>query len=147
MIIGCILKMVKQNPDEYKSLPLSVHEDDVEESHLLRGEYRIILQLSSVLNHGKLAKNIVDTAIDSNQHMQNLREVIYTYKCKLRQVELENTQYKQLYQITKNYLIRYFFLIVFCDYCLDTMETTFLEWLENRREITHIIRNENQDLS
>ena len=154
MIISCIMKMVKTcgTSELYKSLTLenlNVYDDDIEESHLLRGEYRIILQLMSVLSQGKLAKNIVDTAIDANQQMQNLREAIYTYKCKLRQTGPNTKQYAQLHQITKNYLIRYFFLIVFCDYYLDNhaSKSSFVGWLIERREITHIIRNENQDLS
>ena len=142
--------MIKSNTDMYKSITidnLSVYEDDVEESHLLRGDYRIILQLLSVLAHGKTAKNIVDKAIDANNQMQNLREAIYTFKCKLRHMEPNTKQYMQLHQITKNYLIRYFFLIVFGDYCLENNGCTFVEWLKDRREIKHIMRDDNQDLS
>eukprot|EP00834_Sanchytrium_tribonematis_P007654 NODE_726_length_4415_cov_0.494556.p1 type:complete len:1175 gc:universal NODE_726_length_4415_cov_0.494556:3709-185(-) len=152
MIIACILKLVRSDylSEMYKSSTndnLKIYDDEVEEFHLLRGEYRIILQLMSVLSQGKVAKSIVDTAIDANQHLQNLREAIYTFKCKLRQMDPQTKQYSQLHQVTINYLIRYFFLIVFCDYSLDKSKQSFVDWLKDRREVTNIIRNENQDLS
>ena len=43
------------------------------------GEYKIILQLVSVLSHGKLAKRLTDRAIDQMQDVQNLRKAIYEY--------------------------------------------------------------------
>lgn len=41
------------------------------------GEYKVILQLVSVLSHGKLAKRLTDRAIDQMQDVQNLRKAIY----------------------------------------------------------------------
>lgn len=46
------------------------------------GEYKVILQLVSVLSHGKLAKRLTDRAIDQMQDVQNLRKAIY--ECVLR---------------------------------------------------------------
>ena len=43
------------------------------------GEYKVILQLVSVLSHGKLAKRLTDRAIDQMQDVQNLRKAIYEY--------------------------------------------------------------------
>ena len=47
----------------------------------LAGEYKVILQLVSVLSHGKLAKRLTDRAIDQMQDVQNLRKSIYEYAC------------------------------------------------------------------
>ena len=41
------------------------------------GEYKLILQLVSVLSHGKIAKTLADRAIDLMQDVQNLRKAIY----------------------------------------------------------------------
>lgn len=45
----------------------------------LTGEYKTILQLVSVLSHGKMAKRLTDRAIDLMQDVQNIRKAIYEY--------------------------------------------------------------------
>lgn len=45
----------------------------------LAGEYKTILQLVSVLSHGKMAKRLTDRAIDLMQDVQNIRKAIYEY--------------------------------------------------------------------
>ena len=52
------------------------------------GEYKVILQLVSVMAHGKLAKRLTDQAVDLMQDVQNLRKAIYEYAVLLTLVEL-----------------------------------------------------------
>ncbi len=52
------------------------------------GEYKVILQLVSVLSHGKLAKRLTDRAIDQMQDVQNLRKAIYEYVQPLNDLSL-----------------------------------------------------------
>ena len=55
----------------------AAHESDTDGIRV--GEYKVILQLVSVLSHGKLAKRLTDRAIDQMQDVQNLRKAIYEY--------------------------------------------------------------------
>lgn len=106
----------------------------------LRGEYKLIAQVLTVLDHGKRAKRLVDAALDSCSHIQNLRTAIYDFK-------LQDGGDRGL-----NYLLRYFFLIVFAEYLIEREEElaagdqkrgqaakSFVDWLGERREITHMI--------
>ncbi|KAI9486886.1 MAG: inositol hexakisphosphate-domain-containing protein [Benjaminiella poitrasii] len=154
----------------------SENEGSMEESYH-NGEFKIILQLISVLTYGKLAKCLTDKAINMCDHMQNLRRAIYDYKLRMDAIEDQlSKQYKNIREVALNYLIRYFYLIVFANYlleqlafsklekqtneneanredeeeaiCDDGMDkaTTFKLWLDNRREITNILKLQSVDL-
>lgn len=93
---------------------------------LLAGEYKVILQLVSVLSHGKLAKRLTDRAIDQMQDVQNLRKAIYecvsrslhtpletdvlmvvrlcSYKLKVDACEKGSAKQRKLMDIGVNYL-------------------------------------------
>ncbi|KAI8971777.1 inositol hexakisphosphate-domain-containing protein [Mycotypha africana] len=150
-------------------------EDFVERSYH-DGEFKIILQLVSILTYGKLAKRLADKAINICDHMQNLRRAIYDYKLHLNTIEDHNSkQYKSIREVALNYLIRYFYLIVFANYLLEELSATkhmndndqnkqnieeqeaicndrvsnvcsFKNWLEDRREITNILTLKHVDL-
>ncbi|KAG2217368.1 hypothetical protein INT45_012238 [Circinella minor] len=149
-----------------------------EQQRYQHGEYKIILRLVSVLTFGKRAKKLTDRAINMCDHMQNLRTAVYDFKLRLEAMEDRTCKkYKETRQVAHNYLVRYFYLIVFANYLLEemghlttlsscstitkTMEeeedtivddearkiTTFKEWLKGRREITNIIHRQSFDLS
>ncbi|KAJ3409888.1 hypothetical protein HDV05_004169 [Chytridiales sp. JEL 0842] len=107
------------------------YNDDSEEDRIkeryLKGEYKIILQLLGVLENGRLAKYLTDSAIDSCEHMQNLRKAIYDYKLRVEALEAKTRKWAILRDIGLNYLIRYFYLIVFADYLLEEMSAPSLE--------------------
>lgn len=151
---------------------LSLYNLDEDEAHqaserYTNGEYKIILQLVSALTYGKLAKRLTDHAINECDHMQNLRKAIYDYKLRLDALEIGSQKYRATREVGLNYLVRYFYLIVFANYLLEEMvhqddnsssdgdqdtneETilddeakkivTFSQWLKGRREITNIIK-------
>lgn len=150
---------------------LSLYNLDEDEAHqaaerYTNGEYTIILQLVSALTYGKLAKRLTDHAINECDHMQNLRKAIYDYKIRLDALEVGSQKYHATREVGLNYLVRYFYLIVFANYLLEEMvsqddgssdgdqdnneETilddeakkiiTFSQWLKGRREITNIIK-------
>lgn len=149
-------------------------EDSMEESYH-NGEFKIILQLVSMLTYGKLAKRLTDKAINMCDHMQNLRKAIYDYKLRMDAIEdPKSKQYKAIKEVALNYLIRYFYLIVFANYlleqlaltkmqqqsdtttpnepdaiCDETMDkaSTFKSWLQSRREITNILKLQPVELS
>ncbi|CAO3608947.1 unnamed protein product [Cunninghamella echinulata] len=96
--------------------------DDVydERERYLNGEYKIILQLVSVLTYGKLAKRLTDQAINMCDHMQNLRKAIYDYRIRMESMEdRRSKKYLTTREVALNYLVRYFYLIVFADYLLE----------------------------
>ncbi len=124
-----------------------------------RGEYRIILQLISVLQYGKLSKMLTDKAIDMCEHLQNLRSAIYDYKLRMEASEVGSKKHEQLKEVGLNYLVRYFYLITFADYLLEVLAqrdemdsnldiplTAFSEWLRDRKEIKNILKSSNQCL-
>ncbi|KAI9267887.1 inositol hexakisphosphate-domain-containing protein [Phascolomyces articulosus] len=134
------------------------------------GEYKIVLQLVSVLTYGKRAKKLTDRAINMCDHMQNLRTAVYDFKLRLEAIEDRSSKkYKETRLVAQNYLVRYFYLIVFANYLLEEMGTlslsssscqeetivddearkitTFKEWLKGRREISNIIHLQSFDLS
>ena len=157
-------------------------DDDNDESHEEReryqnGEYRVILQLVSVLSFGKLAKRLTDQAINMCDHMQNLRRAIYDYKLRIEAMTDQGSKkWRAAREVAHNYLVRYFYLVVFANYLLEEMSTTvmsaqggeeyneddssastafkeakklttFKEWLKGRREIVNIITLQPLDLS
>ncbi|RUS27280.1 hypothetical protein BC938DRAFT_483485 [Jimgerdemannia flammicorona] len=144
MVIACLMGMILNNDAaldmagsyivDDSSVPFSVEEettsfsDDTEaekynsRNRYLNGEYKIILQLVGVLTFGKLAKRRTDQAIDLCEHMQNLRKAIYDYKLRVEGTETTGTRmWLGLREVGLNYLIRYFYLIVFADYLLEEM--------------------------
>jgi hypothetical protein len=177
MVTACLLAMVVNNdylsPGRKKSVSLespietrngqfmAEAEESLEESYR-NGEYRIILQVVSVLTYGKLAKRLTDKAINMCDHMQNLRRAIFDYKLRLDTIEDQHSkQYKSTREVAFNYLIRYFYLIVFADYLLEELggkkecltpdgeeaicdnemkQDSFSTWLGHRREITNILK-------
>ncbi|KAI7904707.1 inositol hexakisphosphate-domain-containing protein [Cokeromyces recurvatus] len=90
------------------------------------GEYRVILQLVSVLTYGKLAKRLTDQAINMFDHMQNLRKAIYDYKLRIEAMTDQGSKkWRATREVALNYLVRYFYLIVFANYLLEEMSNGF----------------------
>ncbi|TFK90507.1 hypothetical protein K466DRAFT_660775 [Polyporus arcularius HHB13444] len=120
-----------------------------EEEAYLEGEYKVILQLVSVLSHGKLAKRLTDRAIDQMQDVQNLRKAIYDYKLKVDACEKGSAKQRKLMDLGVNYLYRYGTLIVFANYLIEMREgqaeVSFPEWLQTRREITTLLGRRSLD--
>ncbi|KAI0635643.1 inositol hexakisphosphate-domain-containing protein [Trametes polyzona] len=121
-----------------------------EEEAYLQGEYKVILQLVSVLSHGKLAKRLTDRAIDQMQDVQNLRKAIYDYKLKVEACEKGSAKQRKLMDIGVNYLYRYGTLIVFANYLIEmregkSEEVSFPAWLQERREITMLLGRRSLD--
>jgi hypothetical protein len=189
MIVASLLSMILSNDaigdmaDSFMADTTVINLDsdsDNDESHEEReryqnGEYRVILQLVSVLSYGKLAKRLTDQAINMCDHMQNLRKAIYDYKLRIEAMTDQGSKkWRAAREVALNYLVRYFYLVVFANYLLEEMGTTistaddsedddiqqdhnafkearklttFKEWLKNRREIVNIISLQSLDLS
>jgi hypothetical protein len=109
--------------------------------------------------------------------MQNLRKAIYDYKLRIEAMTDQGSKkWRVAREAAFNYLVRYFYLIVFANYLLEEMGTpsfvtsdsedednkisspntafkearkltTFKEWLKGRREIVNIISLQSVDLS
>ncbi|KAI8912645.1 inositol hexakisphosphate-domain-containing protein [Gorgonomyces haynaldii] len=166
MVVTCVMQMIVGNPTVVQDLTkqlrdaslgsLLVDEDSAQAAMAyLQGQYKIIQQLISVLNHGKIAKYIVDHAIDSCEHMQNLRTCIHDYRSRLTKLQPGTEKYDYTLETGCNYLIRYFYLITFADYLLETWSqwslgkprpTTFSIWLKERREIQTIVQSGQHNL-
>ena len=79
LMLGTLLVIRQATSLDFRLTPvLSQHECGLG-ADSSAGEYKVILQLVSVLSHGKLAKRLTDRAIDQMQDVQNLRKAIYEY--------------------------------------------------------------------
>ncbi|POY76292.1 hypothetical protein BMF94_0487 [Rhodotorula taiwanensis] len=100
------------------------HWDGREAEPLLNGEYRLVLQLVGVLQHGKLAKRLTDRAIDDMEAVQNLRTAIYSFKLRVEAADEGSKKREKLFEQALNYLYRYATLIVFANFLLDKTSHT-----------------------
>ncbi|TFK28151.1 hypothetical protein FA15DRAFT_753712 [Coprinopsis marcescibilis] len=124
-----------------------------EEEAFLAGEYKSILKLVGVLSHGKVAKRLTDRAIDLMQDVQNLRKAIYDYKIKTEALDINSDKFRQMHNLTINYLYRYGTLIVFANYLIEAQERedkessfpSFPDWLHEHREITMLLSRRSLD--
>ncbi|KAF7727042.1 hypothetical protein EC973_008089 [Apophysomyces ossiformis] len=140
MVTACLMSMILNNDcagdmtgsfivDGVESSAFLYNGED-DESHEEReryqnGEYKIVLQLVSVLTYGKLAKRLTDQAINMCDHMQNLRKAVYDYKLRLDAIEDQGSKkWHTTREVALNYLVRYFYLIVFANYLLEEMGNT-----------------------
>lgn len=141
---------------------LNMQEENLDENEISRykkGDYKIILQLISVLQYGKISKKLTDKAIDLCEQLQNLRVAVYDYKLRTEACEPGSAKYETLLSIGLNYLVRYFYLITFADYLLQTMTSlspqsltkseypSFSHWLKERQEILNLVDTCNQSLN
>lgn len=133
---------------EFQSETESIDSDNLCYRYLA-GEYKIIMNLLQVLEHGKLAKRLLDLAIDQCEAIQNLRKAIYDFK--LRDSRISQSDRDR----GLNYLLRYYFLVAFAEYLLeiDNVEQSspgrsFASWLSDRREISNMVsRRDHIDFS
>lgn len=162
MVVASLLSMILSNnaisdmADSFMvdtiSSPFDYPDDESHEERdrFQNGEYRIILQLVSVLSFGKLAKRLTGQAMNMCDHMQNLRKAIYDYKLRIEAMDHGSKKWRAAREVAINYLVRYFYLIVFANYLLEGQEDTivsFKEWLKGRREIVNIISLQSIELS
>lgn len=144
MVISAIIHLVL-NGFAMETPPLSASSAaDSPNRRYLMGEYKLILHLLTVLEHGKQAKRYTDMAIDLCSHIQNLREAILNFK-----LRFEASPSHSVREMGLNYLIRYFYLIVFAEFVLQrrgsavgkgaAVESEFSEWLQERREIPNLV--------
>jgi len=160
MVSACLIATsMNLNRDECMSgiEPDSVVEDydavdgPSEEEAYLQGEYKIILQLVGVLSHGKTAKRLTDDAVDLMQDVQNLRKAVYDNKLKVEACAKGSAKHTKLFNLAVSYLYRYGVLIVFANFLIErrfgeaSQDTTFPEWLSERREITKLLGRRSLD--
>ncbi|KAJ3024316.1 UNVERIFIED_CONTAM: hypothetical protein HDU68_008233 [Siphonaria sp. JEL0065] len=177
IVIACLLEMIVGNQTLKTSIPVGLNaedlnapispmlfgpggaiatENDKSYERFNAGEFKIILQLLSALEYGRLAKKLTDRAIDKCEHLQNLRVAIYDYKLRLEALEAHSQKWVAMKSVGLNYLMRYFYLIVFAEYLIEEMcessewpakpKQTFSRWLSDRREIQNISKRANQSL-
>ena len=116
---------------------------------LLEGEYRSVMSLVRVLQRGPETKATVDWAIDQcGPTVGNLRLDIF--ECRRLAVQQsargsEDPLEEELSPQTiarglgNHYLRRYFLLIAYGAYLLDTEGSSFVTWVHKRPEIKHLL--------
>eukprot|EP01112_Ceratiomyxa_fruticulosa_P019295 TRINITY_DN6298_c0_g1_i8.p1 TRINITY_DN6298_c0_g1~~TRINITY_DN6298_c0_g1_i8.p1 ORF type:complete len:1335 (+),score=311.73 TRINITY_DN6298_c0_g1_i8:1509-5513(+) len=129
----------------------------------LNGDFNLIIRLAQILEGGLRTKAIVDQVINVCGTFQNLRTCIFAVKEKIPEISLAaSTEWSNknaaLYEkirtaceVTYFYLIRYFYLIAFCEYLQDfslssTQNITFVEWMEARSEIQLLLSESRKNL-
>ncbi|SGZ32317.1 BQ5605_C040g11854 [Microbotryum silenes-dioicae] len=85
---------------------ISVTWDGHESDPYISGEYKIVLQLVSLLQYGKLAKKLVDRAIDTCEGVQNLRRAVYDFKLRAEASDEGSKKHRKTFGVAVNYLYR-----------------------------------------
>lgn len=131
--------------------------DGREAEPYLAGEYKVILQLVGVLPYGKAAKRLTDKAIDNMEAVQNLRRAVYDFKLRAEAAPLGSKKHRKIFEVALNYLYRLATLYIFSNYLLEKKvalergvpegagEWRFQDWIERRREITHVLSRRTLD--
>lgn len=155
MIISSLVYLIRNEVAvDSKMSPADIGDEDYYNKHYLAGEYKLILHLVSVLDHGKESKRFADFAIDMCSAIQNLREAIFNFKIRCESSKTDGVdEEKRLVEtrsIGLNYLVRYFYLIVFAEFLLqrtkagleaEAGDAEFSVWLIERREIVNLLSN------
>lgn len=136
MIIASLIVSVREYGQDWlkrRRLLDTADASEADESRELRedelrmdGEYRCILQLVGVLSYGRLAKILLDHAIDRMDTIQNLRQAISVMKLRADSAEPHTPRHRQLMSVFQNYLARYGYLIAFASYLLDKMHSAMV---------------------
>lgn len=158
VVVAMLIASIVDNDDVFTDqMSGSIIQDNADDSAsseseaYLNGEYRLVLQLLSVLKYGRLAKNMTDKAVDLAQHIQNLRRAVYDYKLRAESMDETSAKYHTTFEVGMNYLIRYFYLIAFAEYLLemeaDHETQSFASWIRSRREVGNILAKKNLDFS
>lgn len=118
---------------------------------LLRGEYKVVIRLIRVIYKGRVCKILTDRAVDQCSHIQNLREAIYDTKMKHDMLERTSPERPGAFHRAFNYLARYFYLVAFTGYLLETLlakkenpdthPPTFVEWIRVRPELSNLLND------
>ncbi|WRT69446.1 uncharacterized protein IL334_006432 [Kwoniella shivajii] len=156
MTVACLIATVASD-NEVLDLDSSDDDFDDEEpmpetNQYLKGEYKTILQLVTVMSHGKEAKKITDRAINVMEGVQNLRKAVYDFKLQVDATEPGSSKYKAQSTRAINYLYRYGALIVLANFLLEIKEqgiplkdADFPAWFEQHREIRSILSRKGLD--
>lgn len=155
MVISSIIHLVRNSISIATSSPIirsNTQEDN--NKRYISGEYKIILHLVTTLEHGKESKRYADYAIDLCSHIQNLREAIFNFKLHVESAAEKSMDahakkaHEDLMEMGINYLVRYFYLIVFAEFVIQRAvskgpspaeDGEFSTWLHNRREILNLV--------
>lgn len=158
MIISSIIHLVRNSSPVAVPSPIINAEDsdnqEVFNKRYLSGEYKIILHLVTTLEHGKESKRYADYAVDLCSHIQNLREAIFNFKLRIESANEKSMDtnahkaHEDLVEMGINYLVRYFYLIVFAEFVMQRAskkgqspaeDGEFSAWLHERREILNLV--------
>ncbi|WWC93062.1 uncharacterized protein L201_008027 [Kwoniella dendrophila CBS 6074] len=158
MTVACLIASIAaDHKDQVLEFDDSDDETDHDEPmpeahHYLNGEYKTILQLVTVMSHGKEAKKITDHAINLMEGVQNLRKAVYDFKLYVDAAEPGSAKHKAQFTRAINYLYRYGALIVLANFLLETKEkgisleeSDFVTWFDQHREIGSILSRKSLD--
>jgi len=165
MVLACLMQDVVQGHDqgrEYRELVVDRNEipdpeEAEEEAHRLLplryqrfGQYKVVDALYNYIPEARAAKAHLDHILDlcgppstGGTGLQNLRECIQWTEDKFNfEPKIKKPFWKQM---SKNFIERYMYLIVFTTYLKErasrNFDITFVLWLDIRAEIREIISN------
>ncbi|KAE9052072.1 hypothetical protein PR001_g840 [Phytophthora rubi] len=115
MVIGRLI--CQRHTLNVNNLTLSTEEE--RETHVKSGNFAVIREVQTRLKNGREAKRWVDTAIDECATICNIRTVINEYH-DLSNAEAKPAKRSYYLHHAMSFLERYFYLIVFGDYMIET---------------------------
>lgn len=90
--------------------------------------YKMISKLVQILPNSERSKALTDFAVDKFSHLENLRLSIDRYSVGSHRILRRG----------KDFLLRYFYMIVFCEFLIQGREETFSGFLRRCPEITSL---------
>jgi hypothetical protein len=103
----------------------------------MRGNYRIVNQLMSLLDKSKSLKGILDEAIDRCGLLINLRKIILVFR-----LRYSLTGSEEILTKAAGCLIRYLSLLAFCSYLQEQTadpNQKFSEWLVQKADVRNLL--------
>jgi len=153
MILACLVKdILFGDPDKTYYVDDTLNPDDFDEDELMeekakRGQFSIVYKVFEFLPEAKEAKAHLDKVIDlcgtppMGTGLQNLRECIQWTQQKH---DFEPKRKKPFWkQMSKNFIERYLYLILFTTYCKlyapRGFDWTFTMWMDCRAELREVV--------
>ena len=115
-----------------------------DEADFKSGEYKLVLSLIRMMEKGPQSKEEVDKLIDKYDAVQNLREAILESKEKGQDPNRPAESREEYMQRGKQYLERYFYLILFNEYTKQQQpgyDKSFEDWTKENPQYNSMLNN------
>ncbi|KZP00352.1 hypothetical protein CALVIDRAFT_560340 [Calocera viscosa TUFC12733] len=140
--ITYVIQNSMQNPTALSAVELLLAQPALMDNLRMafKGNYSVILSLLGFLDDGLKAKQLVDSVIDSCDHVINLREDILSLRVKYSLTSMDDKKRRNYLGRAARALEKYFFIIAYASFVEEQQNETFSSWMQTRVEIWNQVR-------